>query len=35
VRIPQGQSLALVAMTTTPARAQSQPVPVTGSSLHC
>ena len=35
VRIPKGKSLALVAMTTTPARAQSQPVPVTGSSLHC
>jgi hypothetical protein len=35
VRIPRGRSLALVALTTTPARAQSRPVPVAGSSLHC
>jgi hypothetical protein len=35
VRVPKGRSLALVALTTTPARAQSRPVPVTGSSLHC
>ncbi|MGZ6764689.1 MAG: hypothetical protein ACXVEU_03445 [Nocardioidaceae bacterium] len=35
VRIPKGRSLALIALTTTPARAQSQPVPVTGSSLRC
>jgi hypothetical protein len=35
IRVPKGRSLALVALTTTPARAQSRPVPVTGSSLHC
>ena len=35
VRVPRGRSLALVALTTTPARAQSRPVPVTGSSLRC
>ncbi|HEU5046155.1 MAG TPA: hypothetical protein VFT75_18690 [Nocardioidaceae bacterium] len=35
VRVPKGRSLALVALTTTPARAQSRPVPVTGPSLHC
>ena len=35
VRVPNGRSLALVAVTTTPARAQSRPVPVRGSSLHC
>ena len=35
VRIPAGRSLALTALTTSPARAQSRPVPVTGSSLHC
>ena len=35
VRVPKGRSLALVALTTTPARAQSRPVPVTGSSLRC
>lgn len=35
VRVPQGRSLALVALTTSPARAQSPPVPVTGSSLRC
>lgn len=35
VRVPKGRSLALIGLTTTPARAQSRPVPVTGSSLHC
>ena len=35
VRVPKGRSLALTAMTTTPHRAQSRPVPVTGSSLDC
>jgi hypothetical protein len=35
VRVPKGRSLALVAVTTTPARAQSRPVPVSGSSLRC
>lgn len=35
VRVPKGRSLALVALTTTPARAQARPVPVTGSSLRC
>jgi hypothetical protein len=35
VRVPKGRSLALIALTTTPARAQSRPVPVTGSSPHC
>lgn len=35
VRVPKGRSLALVALTTAPARAQSRPVPVVGSSLHC
>ena len=35
VRVPNGRSLALIALTTTPARAQSRPVPVTGSKLHC
>jgi hypothetical protein len=35
VRIPRGRSLALFALTTAPSRAQSRPVPVTGSSLHC
>jgi hypothetical protein len=35
VRVPQGRSLALVALTTTPDRAQSRPVPVTGSSQRC
>ncbi|WP_344154101.1 hypothetical protein [Nocardioides koreensis] len=34
-RAPTGRSLALVALTTAPARAQSRPVPVTGSGLHC
>lgn len=35
VRVPPGRSLALVALTTAPARAQSPPVPLTGSSLGC
>lgn len=35
VRVPKGRSLALVALTTSPARAQSRAVPVTGSTLHC
>jgi hypothetical protein len=35
VRVPKGRSLALVALTTTPDRAQSRPVPVTGSSQRC
>ena len=35
VRVPKGRSLALVALTGAPARAQSRPVPVSGSSLHC
>lgn len=35
VPVPPGRSLALVALTTAPARAQSEPVPVTGSSLRC
>lgn len=35
VAVPEGRSLALVALTTAPARAQSPPVPVTGSSLRC
>jgi hypothetical protein len=35
VRVPKGRSFALVALTTTPARAQSRPVPVSGSTLHC
>ncbi len=35
VRVPKGRQLALTALTTTPARAQSRPVPVTGSSLQC
>ena len=35
VRVPHGRSFALIALTTTPARAQSRPVPVTGSTLHC
>lgn len=35
VRVPPGRSLALVALTTAPARAQSRPVPVVGSSLRC
>lgn len=35
VRVPKGRSLALVALATSPARAQSRPLPVTGSSLRC
>lgn len=35
VRVPDGRSLALVGLTSAPARAQSRPVPVLGSSLHC
>lgn len=35
VRVPKGRSQALTALTTTPDRAQSRPVPVTGSSLDC
>jgi hypothetical protein len=35
VRVPKGRSLALTALTIAPARAQSRPVPVTGSSLRC
>jgi hypothetical protein len=34
VRVPQGRSLALVALTTAPARAQSRPVLIAGN-LHC
>jgi hypothetical protein len=35
VRVPRGSSLALVALTSAPARAQSRPVPVAGSALRC
>jgi hypothetical protein len=35
IRVPKGRSLALTALTTAPARAQSRPVPVAGSSLQC
>ena len=35
VPVPRGRSVALVATTTAPARAQSPPVPATGSSLRC
>ena len=35
VRVPMGRSLALIALTVAPARAQSRPVPVTGSPRHC
>jgi hypothetical protein len=35
VRVPRGRSLALTALTTTPARAQSRPVPVGDTSLQC
>ena len=35
VRVPKGRQLALTAVTTAPARAQSRPVPATGSSLQC
>ena len=35
VPVPEGRSPVLVALTTAPARAQSPPVPVAGSSLRC
>lgn len=35
VAVPEGRSPVLVALTTAPARAQSPPVPVAGSSLRC
>jgi hypothetical protein len=35
VPVPRGRSVALVAVTGPPARAQSPPVPATGSSLRC
>lgn len=35
IRVPKDRRLALVALTSTPARAQSRPVPVTGASLRC
>jgi hypothetical protein len=35
VRVPKGRRLALTALTTTPARAQSRPVPVANASLQC
>lgn len=35
VRVPKGHPRAIVAVTTAPARAQSRPIPVAGSSLHC
>lgn len=35
VQVPRRPAVALVATTTAPARAQSSPVPVTGSSLRC
>jgi hypothetical protein len=35
VRVPEGRRLALTALTTTPARAQSRPVPVADASLQC
>jgi hypothetical protein len=35
VPVPKGRALVLTALTTTPARAQSPPVPVDGSALHC
>ncbi|MGN6577767.1 MAG: hypothetical protein ACTHKG_19005 [Nocardioides sp.] len=35
VRVPKGRELALTALTTAPARAQSRPVPVAGASLQC
>ena len=35
VRVPKGHRLALVALTTTPARAQSRPVRITPSALRC
>lgn len=35
IRVPKDSRLALVALTSAPARAQSRPVPVAGSSLRC
>jgi hypothetical protein len=35
VRVPKGRRLALTTLTTTPARAQSRPVPVAAASLQC
>lgn len=35
VQIPQGRSFALVALTSSPSHAQSQPIPVAGTPLHC
>jgi hypothetical protein len=35
VRVPKGRRFALTALTTTPARAQSRPVPVANASLQC
>ncbi len=35
VRVPKGRSLTLVALTSTPDRARSRLVPVTGSSVRC
>jgi hypothetical protein len=35
VRVPKGRRLALTVLTTTPARAQSRPVPVANASLQC
>jgi hypothetical protein len=35
VAVPEGRSPVLVALTSAPARAQSPPVPVVGSSLRC
>ncbi len=35
VRVPKGRRLALIAVTTTPARAQSRPLPVANASLQC
>jgi hypothetical protein len=35
VQVPKGRGLALTALTTAPARAQSRPVPVAGASLQC
>lgn len=35
VQVPKGQSLALVAVTSTPKHAQSRPIPVAGTPLHC
>ena len=35
VQVPNGRSLALVALTSTPKHAQSQPIPLGGTPLHC